>query len=314
MPVQIRVFPALSSMMVLAGCAAALPAAPGPIQSSVPPALPSAAISAPATASPVPSTTPAPWLEATFMDATGLNPGTDMAAFDTRKPREGGQPSGGTFSAWREQTNYGAPHGRAFVVEGSWSYGHTPWNGRRALQLWFLAVPTAGRRFTLAAGAPTATTARLTYHQESRFRQDVWAAIAGTLAVEAAEGGAVRVVATGASPTPIPSGGTAAYRRYQIADPVRDGRDMTVTVDTVQPPMGDAGATRVEGTMAGGLVGDHYDFEVTLTYTTPAGAKTTGREALHLRYDAAAGELVGDREVGAPVKHPGGPATDPGGL
>ena len=365
MTAPIRLFAALPCAMALAGCVAALPPAPGPSPSGVPPTMPSSPASATPPASPAPSSTPALWLEATFEDPTGLNPGADVAAFDTRKPREEGQLAGGTFSAWRETTNYGTPHSRAFVVEGSWSYGMTPWNGRRALQLWFLAEPTAGQRFTLAAGAPSTKTARLTYHQESRFRQDVWAATAGTLTVEAGEGGAVRVVATeatmapdpqgagfgsqatgtfrlaaeglawprdqregatpvptavpdgldlngiwtfalpGASPTPIPACGTAAYRRYKIADPERDGRDMTVTVDTLQPPMGDAGATRVEGTMAGRLVGDRYDFEGTLTYTSPAGAKTTGREALHLRYDAAAGELVGEREVGASVEQGG---------
>lgn len=327
--------------------------------------MPSAEVTTKPAASPAPSTIPAPWLKARFEDATGLNPSADVAAFDTRKPREGGQPAGGIFSAWRERTNYGAPHGRAFVVEGGWSYGTTPWNGRRSLQLWFLAEPTAGQRFTFAAGAPTAMTARLTYHQESRFRQDVWAATAGTLIVEAGEGGTVRVVATGAtmapdpqgagygsqatgsfrlaaeglawprdqlegatpvptavpdgldlngvwtfalpgaSPTPIPACGTAAYRRYQIADPERDGRDMTVMVDTVQPPMGDAGATWVEGSMTGRLVGDRFDFEGKLSYTTPAGTKTTEREALHLRYDAATGEMVGDREVGAPIEQGG---------
>lgn len=68
--------------------------------------------------------------------------------------------------------------------------------------------------------APSAP-ARLTYHHESRFRQVVW-----TLALP------------GASPTPSPACGTTAYRRYKIADPGRDRRDMTVTIDTLQPPKG----------------------------------------------------------------------------
>lgn len=109
----------------------------------------------------------------------------------------------------------------------------------------------------------------------------------------------------GASPTPIPACGPGAYRRYKIADPERDGRDMTVTVDTVQPPMGDPDVIWVEGTMTGRLVGDRYDFEGTLTYTSPTGAKTTEREALLLRYDAAEDVLVGAHEVGAPVEQGG---------
>lgn len=181
MSARIRLFRALPCAMFLAGCAAALPPAPGPAPSGVPPMITSSSPSATPIASAAPSTTPALWLKATFEDAAGLNSGVDVAAFDTRKPRDDGQPSGGTFSAWRATTDYGTPQGRAFVIEGSWNYGASPWSGRRALQFWFLAEPTAGQRFTLAAGAPTATTARLTYHQESRFRQDVWAAFAGTL-------------------------------------------------------------------------------------------------------------------------------------
>lgn len=230
-----------------------------------------------------------PWLKARFEDATGLNPSADVAAFDTRKPREGGQPAGGIF-----QDVWAATAGTLIVEAGEGGAVRVVATGAT------MAPDPQGAGYgSQATGSFRLAAEGLAWPRDQREG----ATPPPTAVPDGLDlNGVWTLTLPGASPTPIPACGTAAYRRYQIADPERDGRDMTVAVDSVQPPMGDAGATMVEGTLAGGLVGDRYEFEGTLTYTSPAGAKTTGREALHLRYDAAAGELVGDREVGAPVE------------
>lgn len=370
-----RSLPALAFVLALTGCAAALPVAspsavpavaPAVVSSVVSSVVPTLAPSAAATAVPTPAATPALWLAARFTDVVGIPTDGDASAFDTRRLRDDGQVSGGVSSAWQE-AEAGGP--RVFVVQAFWAYGSTPWNGTRGLELRFLAPPVAGQRLALAAGAPTATTAQLTYQQGFRFRDDLWTATAGELAVAVGDGGGVRIAITGAAmapaprgtapppngpatqsqsagtftlageglvwpadmsvpaepaplptaeplgpdlaglwtfaisaapPTPIPACGAPPYRRFTFSDPERDGRDMSVAVEETGE-----GQARVQGRLAGGLVGDRYVFEGTVTYTAPDGTAKAEREILELRFDAASGQLQGVRQVGASVSEGG---------